>query len=300
VNPSRLLSALLQSTSLHFCPSSRSTPDVYLTPVLNATGDHRRPALFNRGVHTLHPLDKMALGFGKKNASDSSNHSSSPPNEKAELKSDGINPYNDYSADQTTAEHGGSKKFNKPMNRIDRPLTKSITGDSAMGDSSTDVSVSIGKQMELEADNAIKYRTCSWQKVCYGPLFLPIPFLATSIVCAFLKLVECLKWDYGAAQCNTAIVLYVSALFKTQKLTCSPDRGSAVLRVHLLGHYVLPVFLLRSRIGAGSDLDFCHRGIGPLHLFDHLVSLTSPKRLITKLTVNQGILHETSRSQGRL
>jgi hypothetical protein len=26
--------------------------------------------------------------------------------------------------------------------------------------------VSIGKQMELEADNAIKYRTCSWQKVC--------------------------------------------------------------------------------------------------------------------------------------
>jgi hypothetical protein len=120
----------------------------------------------------------MALGFGKKNASDSSNHSSSPPNEKAELKSDGINPYNDYSADQTTAEHGGSKKFNKPMNRIDRPLTKSITGDSAMGDSSTDVSVSIGKQMELEADNAIKYRTCSWQKVCYGPLFFyPFPLL---------------------------------------------------------------------------------------------------------------------------
>jgi hypothetical protein len=106
----------------------------------------------------------MALGFGKKTASDSSNHSSSPPNEKAELKSAGINPY---------------KKFNKPMNRIDRPLTKSITGDSAMGDSSTDVSVSIGKQMELEADNAIKYRTCSWQKVCYGPLFfysfLPLP-----------------------------------------------------------------------------------------------------------------------------
>jgi len=106
----------------------------------------------------------MALGFGKKNASDSSNHSSSPPNEKADLKSDGLTPYTAFSADQTTAEHGGSKKLNKPMNRIDRPITKSITGDSAMGDSSTDVSVSIGKQMELEADNAIKYRTCSWQK----------------------------------------------------------------------------------------------------------------------------------------
>lgn len=25
--------------------------------------------------------------------------------------------------------------------------------------------LSVGKQMEMEADNAIKYRTCSWQKV---------------------------------------------------------------------------------------------------------------------------------------
>lgn len=28
----------------------------------------------------------------------------------------------------------------------------------------------VGKQMELEADNAIKYRTCSWQKVHKTPL----------------------------------------------------------------------------------------------------------------------------------
>jgi len=105
----------------------------------------------------------MALGFGKSKTSDSS--SSSPPNEKAEPKFDNTNSYNAFSADQTTAEHGGFRKANKPMNRIDRPITTSITGDSAMGDSSTDVSVSIGKQMELEADNAIKYRTCSWQKV---------------------------------------------------------------------------------------------------------------------------------------
>jgi len=101
----------------------------------------------------------MALGFGeKKTTSDSSNLSSSYPTEKD----------NDLS-DQAIAENGGhhSRKGEKPMNRIDRPLTKSITGDSAMGDSSTDVSVSIGKQMELEADNAIKYRTCSWQKVCH-------------------------------------------------------------------------------------------------------------------------------------
>lgn len=26
----------------------------------------------------------------------------------------------------------------------------------------------IGRQIELEAENTIKYRTCSWQKVCRG------------------------------------------------------------------------------------------------------------------------------------
>lgn len=123
----------------------------------------------------------MALGFGKSKTTTSGSSSSSPPNEKAEPKFDNVNPYNDYSADQTTAEHGGSKKSKKPMNRIDRPITRSITGDSAMEDSGTDVSVSIGKQMELEADNAIKYRTCSWQKVCYGHLF----FVPHSFSCCF-------------------------------------------------------------------------------------------------------------------
>jgi hypothetical protein len=31
---------------------------------------------------------------------------------------------------------------------------------------------SIGKQLELEAENAIKYRTCSWQKVSFNLLTL--------------------------------------------------------------------------------------------------------------------------------
>jgi hypothetical protein len=86
-------------------------------------------------------------------------------------------------------------------------------------------------------------------------------------------LVECLERDYGVAQCKTAIGLYVSALFKSHKLTCLPDRGPAVLRVHMLGHHVIPVLLLRSRTGTGSDLDLCRRGTGPLHFSDHLVSL---------------------------
>lgn len=31
----------------------------------------------------------------------------------------------------------------------------------------SDESITVGKQMEMEADNAIKYRTCSWQKVYF-------------------------------------------------------------------------------------------------------------------------------------
>ncbi len=34
-----------------------------------------------------------------------------------------------------------------------------------MGESETDSQLSVGKQLELEATNSIKYRTCSWQKV---------------------------------------------------------------------------------------------------------------------------------------
>lgn len=33
-----------------------------------------------------------------------------------------------------------------------------LTSDSESGD--------VGRQIELEAGNSIKYRTCSWQKVC--------------------------------------------------------------------------------------------------------------------------------------
>jgi len=155
----------------------------------------------------------MALGFGSKSKK-SDSPSSSPPNEKADPKFDGLTPYNAYSADQTTAEHGGSKKLNKPMNRIDRPMTRSITGDSTMGDSSTDVSVSIGKQMELEADNAIKYRTCSWQKtaallfseyICLAIMSFPYSYsvlglvpglILTFVVAALVLYTSLTTWEF--------------------------------------------------------------------------------------------------------
>ena len=106
----------------------------------------------------------MALGFGKK--SDSSSPISSPSTGKATdpelLTKDGY-----LAADTTAAEHGG-RKPRKKMNRIDGPITKPIGGENVLNDDATDSDVSIGKQMEKEAGNAIKYRTCSWQKVRYS------------------------------------------------------------------------------------------------------------------------------------
>jgi len=52
----------------------------------------------------------------------------------------------------------------KKMNRIDGKYT-GVVGTGSFGDSDTDSSISVGKQMEMEAGNAIKYRTCSWPKV---------------------------------------------------------------------------------------------------------------------------------------
>jgi hypothetical protein len=62
-----------------------------------------------------------------------------------------------------------------------------------------------GKLVAMEADNAIKYRTCSWQKVGFPKGIL-------------LRL-----------------------------LTSQTDRGSTVLRVHLLGDHVVPLFIFNSR-----------------------------------------------------
>jgi len=45
------------------------------------------------------------------------------------------------------------------MSRVGGPIPGIV------GDSDADSALSVGKQLELEATNSIKYRTCSWPKV---------------------------------------------------------------------------------------------------------------------------------------
>jgi nucleoid-associated protein YgaU len=98
----------------------------------------------------------MALGFGEKksNRSKSSDDNGSPASREPGEKDSA------YDAEGQTT--GGRK-----MSRIDGPITNSISGNAEGGRrlSADGADVSVGQQLEMEAGNAIQYRTCSWQKV---------------------------------------------------------------------------------------------------------------------------------------
>lgn len=52
------------------------------------------------------------------------------------------------------------------MNRIDGGITSTTK---AVNSSDSDLSMSVESQMKAEEGNSIKYRSCSWQKVCSSP-----------------------------------------------------------------------------------------------------------------------------------
>ena len=124
--------------------------------MVNAAADHRTRQFLSlhRRVFTRHPLSKMAIGLGGKDESEKSANGG--------FGSDGY--YNGFTPDAEKQAVGGPRK----MSRIDRPITGSIAdmqdGRKASLDGSGD-DIHIGAQIEMEAGNAIKYRTCSWQKV---------------------------------------------------------------------------------------------------------------------------------------
>ena len=71
-----------------------------------------------------------------------------------------------FQPDTEAQQPSGPRK----MSRIDRPVTNSISGVAEGRKPSVDPTgsgedITVGAQMEMEAGNAIQYRTCSWQKV---------------------------------------------------------------------------------------------------------------------------------------
>lgn len=106
----------------------------------------------------------MALGIsslkGKKSNDDNSSPSASENGH--EMQQFGGNNY--FKPGDTEAQTTG-RRTDRPMRRIDKPRTTSISGNIVGSTDPTEADISVGQQMELEAGNAIQYRTCSWQKV---------------------------------------------------------------------------------------------------------------------------------------
>lgn len=70
--------------------------------------------------------------------------------------------FQNFTSRDTEKEPYGAKRASRGMNRIDGVRRGSKVGEM---EETGETDVSIGKQMELEAGNAIQYRTCSWYKV---------------------------------------------------------------------------------------------------------------------------------------
>lgn len=110
--------------------------------MVNAQQDPRPSTFLLYSADPSDPLDKMALGFGSK--SRPVENTTQPID--ASPQTEGTYGYD--------AEKGGQEK--------DRKMSR-VGGVGVIADS--DSQLSVGKQLELEATNSIKYRTCSWQKV---------------------------------------------------------------------------------------------------------------------------------------
>lgn len=98
----------------------------------------------------------------------------------------------------------------------------------------------VGRQIEMEAENTIKYRTCSWQKVCC-----------------------CLRRGRGIKEKCAKIIAIDGCL--------------ALFRVYLSGYHVIPVVLFHFGTGSGFDLDCLYCCGCPLHVPDHLVCILPPR-----------------------
>ncbi|KAH7096003.1 transmembrane amino acid transporter protein-domain-containing protein [Paraphoma chrysanthemicola] len=119
--------------------------------------------------------------------------------------SKGDAPRNSNSSDDKSSSH--EKGSDPELGRIEKPSRRDMDDDS-------DGSITVGKQMAMEAENAIKYRTCSWQKtaallfseyICLAIMSFPwsysilglVPGLILTVVIAGLVLYTSLiTWEF--------------------------------------------------------------------------------------------------------
>ena len=80
-------------------------------------------------------------------------------------KSPSTNQPTNTADDDRDAEKGSFEASGAaPKARLAGPARRDMDEDEA-------TSIDVGKQIALESDNSIKYRTCSWQKVFTYPMY---------------------------------------------------------------------------------------------------------------------------------
>lgn len=116
--------------------------------MVNAQRTCRTRSILLHPADTVYPQSEMALGFGKKSRTVDNTTTAIDPTAhgtpQVAIGNEGVFGYD--------SEAQGEKR---KMSRVGGPNVIM----------ETDSQLSVGKQLELEASNSIKYRTCSWQKV---------------------------------------------------------------------------------------------------------------------------------------
>ena len=86
-------------------------------------------------------------------------------NEDVSSSDEKNSPNNNANIDAEAGNRGKYGSSNVTAGGRIAPVLPHLSNYDFGDDSGSDI---LGKQIELEADNAIKYRTCSWQKVRFG------------------------------------------------------------------------------------------------------------------------------------
>ena len=184
------------------------------------------------------------------------------PNEKnyAFGEGDSFKPEGNY--DPEGQRRGSTIVAGRKMSRIGPPPKGSISASAPVGDELD----SQAQLVAMEANNAIKYRTCSWPMVSH---LLPIHTATT-----------------------------VPPPKQKANVTCT-DGSFTLLGIHLSRHHVLPILLLGSRTSSWHYPDCCPSRIRTVHLAHYLVSLVFTRSACGSDNA-KGILSPSSRSLGCL
>ncbi|RDW71952.1 hypothetical protein BP5796_07986 [Coleophoma crateriformis] len=139
---------------------------------------------------------------------------SAPEKDIFKTPDDAYNQNNHVGADIGRKNGFGRSHFmnsNRPVGARIGPVLSHLTASDVSSDSGSDI---LGKQIEMEADNAIKYRTCSWQKtaallfseyICLAIMSFPYSYsvlglvpgiILTVVVAALVLYTSLVLWEF--------------------------------------------------------------------------------------------------------